>query len=204
MTRIIACVCGALVVVLVVIAGSTAGVLAALGGGLGDSSAGCLATTGPSTAPALTAAPTSHPDTRCPSTVEAEFTRAATWLTGWDGGPVPYLSSSDPTTWWNGYRRDCSGYVSMALGLPGPGLDTSQLAAQSTPITKADLTAGDLMINPAPGGAGHVVLFDHWTDTTMSAYIGYEQSGDSGTHRRVIPYPYFGTYLMSPYRYGNR
>ena len=29
---------------------------------------------------------------------------------------------------------------------------------------------------------------------------GYEQSGDGGTHHRVIPYPYFGSYQMSPYR----
>jgi hypothetical protein len=34
----------------------------------------------------------------------------------------------------------------------------------------------------------------------MTSYLGYEQSGDGGTHHRVIPYPYFGTYLASPYR----
>ena len=55
--------------------------------------------------------------------------RAATWLAAWQGGPVPYLSSSDPATWFDGYRRDCSGYASMALGLPRPGLDTAALAA---------------------------------------------------------------------------
>jgi cell wall-associated NlpC family hydrolase len=139
----------------------------------------------------------------CTSTVEAVFVRAASWLSAWHGGPVPYLSSSDPGTWFNGYRRDCSGYVSMALGLSGPGLDTGQLAARSQPITKSNLTAGDLLINPTPGGAGHVVIFDHWTDSTMSAYVGYEESGGSGTHHRIIPYPYFGTYQMSPYRYGS-
>ena len=51
----------------------------------------------------------------------AVLAHAATWLTAWGGGPVPYLSSSDPATWFHGYRRDCSGYASMALGLPGPG-----------------------------------------------------------------------------------
>lgn len=119
-----------------------------------------------------------------------------------DGGPVPYLSSADPTTWFNGYRRDCSGYASMALGLPGPGLDTAGLAAGSTPIQKTDLRAGDLLINPAPAKAGHVVIFDHWTDAIMTSYVGYEQSGDGGTHHRVIPYPYFGgDQQMSPYRF---
>jgi hypothetical protein len=34
----------------------------------------------------------------------------------------------------------------------------------------------------------------------MSSYVGYEQSGDGGTHHRVLPYPYFGGYPMSPYR----
>ena len=49
---------------------------------------------------------------------EAVLARAETWLTAWNGGPVPYLSSTDPATWFQGYRRDCSGYASMALGLP--------------------------------------------------------------------------------------
>jgi hypothetical protein len=129
--------------------------------------------------------------------------RAATWLSAWNGGPVPYLSSTDPATWWHGYRRDCSGYASMALGLPGPGPDTAALAARSTPISKADLSAGDLLINPAPDSAGHVVIFDRWTDATMTSYLGYEQSGDGGTHHRAIPYPYFGGYPMNPVRFIN-
>ncbi len=129
------------------------------------------------------------------------LTRAATWLTAWHGGPVPYLSSGDPGTWFNGYRRDCSGYASMSLGVPGPGLTSAGLADRSTPISKTDLRAGDLLINPAPDLAGHVVIFDHWTDASMTRYVGYEQSGDGGTHHRPIPYPYFHGYPMSPFRY---
>ncbi len=128
----------------------------------------------------------------------AVLARAATWLTAWNGGPIPYLSSTDPSTWFDGYRRDCSGYASMALGLPGPGLDTAGLAARYTPIAKEQLQPGDLLINPAPNTAGHVVIFDHWADTTMTSYVGYEQSGDGGTHHRPIPYPYFGDYWMQP------
>lgn len=126
--------------------------------------------------------------------------RAATWLTAWNGGPVPYLSSGDPGSWLGGYRRDCSGYASMALGLPGPGLNVRGLVARSTLLTKADLRAGDLLANPTPGAGGHVVIFDRWTDATMTKYLGYEQSGDGGTHHRAIPYPYYGTYPMTPYR----
>lgn len=126
--------------------------------------------------------------------------RAATWLTAWHGGPIPYSMSTNPGDWFGGYRRDCSGYASMALGLPGPGLDTAGLAAGATPIPKADLAPGDLLINPAPGGDGHVVVFERWLDASQTSYLGYEQSGDGGTHHRNIPYPYFGSYPMSPYR----
>jgi cell wall-associated NlpC family hydrolase len=123
------------------------------------------------------------------------LTRAQTWLTAWQGGPVPYSMAG----MLGEYRRDCSGYASMALGLPGPGLNTAGLAAQSTPIAKSDLQPGDLLINPGAGGAGHVVIFDRWTSPAMTDYLGYEQSGDGGTHHRVIPYPYFGSYPMSAF-----
>jgi hypothetical protein len=129
------------------------------------------------------------------------FQRAQWWLTAWSGGPVPYLSSGDSADWFRGYRRDCSGYVSMALGLPGPGLNTLGLANRSTVITKTELRPGDLLINTAPDLAGHVVIFERWTDTSMTRYYGYEQSGDGGTHHRAIPYPYFGDYPLTPYRF---
>lgn len=131
----------------------------------------------------------------------AVLTRAESWLTAWNGGPVPYLSSGNPGSWFQGYRRDCSGYVSMALELPGPGLDTRGLAARSTPLSKLELRAGDLLINPSPDLRGHVVIFERWTDASTTSYLGYEQSGDGGTHHRVIPYPYFGDYPMNPYRF---
>jgi hypothetical protein len=132
----------------------------------------------------------------------AIFARARAWLTAWAGGPVPYLSSNAPGDLFRGYRRDCSGYVSMVLGLAGPGLNTIQLAQRSTVIAKTELKSGDLMIKPATGGNGHVVLFAGWADASMNSYYGYEQSGDGGTHYRKIPYPYFGTYSMAPYRLG--
>jgi hypothetical protein len=101
---------------------------------------------------------------------------------------------ADPATWLHGYRRDCSGYATMALRLDGPGLTTADLAGQSTTITKTDLRPGDQLINPAPDLAGHVVIFDRWADATNTSYVGYELSGSGGTHHRVIPYPYFGDY----------
>jgi hypothetical protein len=149
--------------------------------------------------PARAGAGAAVPDTGClPGQVV--LSRAATWLTAWQGGPVPYSMSTDPAAWFGGYRRDCSGYASMALGLPAPGLNTAGLAATSTPISKTDLAPGDLLINPAPGGAGHVVIFQSWVDVSMTTYLGYEQSGDGGTHHRIIPYPYFTDYPLNPYR----
>jgi len=149
--------------------------------------------------PVATPQATANRDGGCTAGLVA-LGRAETWLTAWNSGPVPYLSSDDPTTWFQGYRRDCSGYASMALGLPRPGLNSAGLAARGIPIAKNDLQAGDLLINPAPDIAGHVVIFDHWTDATMTSYVGYEQAGDGGTHHRTIPYPYFGGYQMKPYR----
>lgn len=149
-----------------------------------------------------TATPSSSPDDSCVGLSDV-FQRAKTWLTAWNGGPVPYLSSNVPGDLFHGYRRDCSGYVSMALGLPGPGLTTVDLADRSTHISKAQLRPGDLMINPDTGLRGHVVLFAGWVDASMNRYYGYEQTGDGGTHYRSIPYPYFGTYSMSPYRFGS-
>jgi hypothetical protein len=155
---------------------------------------------GPCTGPCLSSVASPSVTERACKDLAAVFERATSWLTAWAGGPVPYQSSGDPASWLDGYRRDCSGYVSMALGLAGPGLSTIDLAAQSTVIAKADLRPGDLMINPAPDLNGHVVLFDRWSDASGSSYYGYEQSGDGGTHHRKIPYPYFGTYPMTPYR----
>jgi hypothetical protein len=87
----------------------------------------------------------------------------------------------------------------MALGLPGPGLNTASLAAHSTPIPKTGLQPGDLLINPAPGGAGHMVIFDRWVEPGVT-YLANEQPGDGGTHHRVVDYPY-GAYQMSSFRF---
>jgi hypothetical protein len=104
---------------------------------------------------------------------EVVLARAATWLTAWNGGPVPYSMSTNPADRFNGHRHDSSGYASTALGLPGPGLNTAGLAARSTPMPKTDLQPGDHLINPAPGGAGHVVIFDRWVEPGVT-YLAYE------------------------------
>jgi hypothetical protein len=42
---------------------------------------------------------------------------------------------------------------------------------------------------------------DRRDDASMSRYVGYEQSGSGSTPSSAIPYPYFGSYHMSPYRF---
>ncbi|MFJ5230075.1 hypothetical protein ACIQBJ_09265 [Kitasatospora sp. NPDC088391] len=98
----------------------------------------------------------------------------------------------------NGYRVDCSGLVSCAWGLPGPGRNTWGLMENdvSTHITKGDLQPGDAMIS-----GDHTILFAGWADAAHTRYIGIEDSGDAGMVSREIPYPYFhGGSAYQPYR----
>lgn len=88
----------------------------------------------------------------------------------------------------NGYRDDCSGFVSAAWGLDGPGLNTYGLMGSSVShqITKDDLQPGDALI-----AGDHVVLFGGWADSSHTKYIALEDNGSQGTVSHVIPYPYY-------------
>jgi hypothetical protein len=112
--------------------------------------------------------------------------RAETWHPHTDQR-IPYSQSA----YHDGYRTDCSGYASMALGLPAPGPNTVGLAssANSTPIGLGDLVTGDLIID-STGDANtrHVVIFQSWTDSSHTAYWAYEQRGGYGTDHRVLTY----------------
>lgn len=124
--------------------------------------------------------------------------RAQNWV---DAG-VGYSGTNWYTDENGTYRTDCSGFVSMALGL-GSSYTTDTLPQVSFPIPKDDLRPGDMLLNPAPGTAGHVVLFAAWADDAHTRYYGYESSpSGSGAHFSALPYPYwpgYGTY--TPYRY---
>ena len=104
------------------------------------------------------------------------------------------------------YRTDCSGYVSMAWGLPGipasrhGGLDTTGLAQVSTMIGKDDLLAGDVLLRTED--TSHVAIFHQWSTAERTAYWGFEQAGGAGTTLREIPYPYDECgHLYTPRRY---
>jgi hypothetical protein len=100
---------------------------------------------------------------------------------------IPYsqLRSHD------GYRTDCSGYASMALGLAAPGPITVGLASSgvSTPIAISALQPGDLIIDATGNNnTRHVVIFDKWANGGHTAYWEYEQRGGYGTDYRTRTY----------------
>ncbi|MGW0773734.1 peptidoglycan-binding protein [Streptomyces sp. NPDC002835] len=118
--------------------------------------------------------------------------RARTWLTADNGRPVPY---SMERNWKDGYRQDCSGFVSMALGLGKPGLNTVGLADSRNGVTKrlssvSQLQKGDLLIDysTTDGDFRHVVIFEKWANASHSAYWAYEQRGRYGTTHRQLKY----------------
>ncbi|MFF8971500.1 peptidoglycan-binding protein [Streptomyces sp. NPDC014995] len=132
-----------------------------------------------------------------PATTRADIIRRAkTWV----AAAVPYSMSA---YWSDGYRQDCSGYVSMAWKLPGNEW-TGSLHQYATRITKEELQPGDILLfhNPSnPHNGSHVVLFGGWTDYTHTYYIAYEQTRPSA-RRLSTPYAYWANSARYvPYRY---
>ncbi|GAA2739734.1 hypothetical protein GCM10010440_03720 [Kitasatospora cinereorecta] len=132
-----------------------------------------------------------------PATTRSEIMqRAQTWV----DQQVPYSMSR---FWSDGYRQDCSGFVSMAWGL-GTSQTTWTLPNFADRIGKDDLQPGDALIfnNAAnPESGSHVVLFGGWADDAHTRYVALEQTRP-GTMKRTNPYAYWsnsGSYL--PYRY---
>ncbi|MEU1127227.1 peptidoglycan-binding protein [Streptomyces sp. NPDC005899] len=112
-----------------------------------------------------------------PQTVPRETTRAAIVdrAKKWVSAQVPYDTAA---YWSDGYRQDCSGYVSMAWDL-GTNEWTGSLAAFGTKIARSELQPGDMLLfhNPAdPALGSHVTIFGGWTDSTHTHYLAYEQS----------------------------
>lgn len=100
-----------------------------------------------------------------------------------------------------GWRKDCSGFVSMAWNTFKPGYSTRTLQQTSTRITKEALQPGDALVSYN----NHAVLFGGWTDSTRSEYYAYEMSSSQsktygdGSVKRITPYPYWSGPSESPY-----
>ncbi|MEV7340865.1 peptidoglycan-binding protein [Streptomyces sp. NPDC093544] len=123
---------------------------------------------------------------KAPATTRAEIiNRAKTWI----DAEVPYSMNE---YWSDGYRQDCSGFVSMAWNLPGNEW-TGSLDTVSDRITRDQLQPGDILLfhNPAnPEKGSHVVIFGGWTDYTHTYYVAYEATPPHA-RKQATPYPYW-------------
>lgn len=107
----------------------------------------------------------------------------------WVDAKVPYSLSE---YWSDGYRRDCSGYVSMAWNL-AKNEWTGSLARFGDRITRDNLQAGDILLfhdAADPTGGSHVTIFGGWTDYTHTRYTAYEQTKPH-TRKRATPMAYW-------------
>ncbi|MDN3293739.1 peptidoglycan-binding protein [Streptomyces ficellus] len=107
----------------------------------------------------------------------------------WVAEKVPY---SMERYWTDGYRQDCSGFVSMAWNLTGNEW-TGTLGRFGTRIDRSELQPGDILLfhNPAdPNRGSHVTIFGGWTDYTRTTYIAYEQARPHA-RRQVTPMAYW-------------
>ncbi|MGW1163745.1 peptidoglycan-binding protein [Streptomyces sp. NPDC002519] len=132
-----------------------------------------------------------------PTTTRAEIiNRAKKWV----AARVPY---SMDDYWTDGYRQDCSGFVSMAWNL-GSNEWTGSLDKFGDRISKDELQPGDILLfhnvdNPEKGS--HVVIFGGWTDYTHQNYTAYEETPPRA-RRRTTPYAYWtNSSRYVPYRY---
>ncbi|MET9414584.1 VCBS repeat-containing protein [Streptomyces klenkii] len=139
-----------------------------------------------------------------PISREEVITRARTW----SDQAVPYSQVSYLTQYGHKYRTDCSGFVSMAWNLATSsannwGETTPTLTDFTSSIGKEDLKPGDILLNPAAGNDGHVVIFNGWKDAAHTQYDAFEEAGGSTGRavHRTVDYPYFGRSGFSPRRY---
>ena len=95
----------------------------------------------------------------------------------WVDARVPYNQS----TYRDGYRMDCSGFISMAWEL------TASFVTSTLPHTVVsnpdDLRPGDAINNKQLGNNGHVVMFVQWSGNWNQGkrkFIAYEENGGYG------------------------
>lgn len=105
------------------------------------------------------------------------------------------IPSTDPAASSKGYRTDCSGFVSMCLGLVRSdgvtpmSYDTAGLPGPLDKITRGALQPGDVVLrpkNPSAGIGGHTVIFVRWDDAAQGTYLAYEESSSkTGTIAKI-------------------
>ena len=147
--------------------------------------------------PAEARAAVAAADVGPPITRQTILARAKTWL----DARVPYSQ----TTFRDGYRTDCSGYVSMAWAT-NRNYWTGDLHTIGVRLSSYNqLRPGDMLLyhNPAnPVNGSHVVLFDRWTGAVGGDFYIYEQTPPRTTYRKWSEAGYSRS-LYIPYRYVN-
>jgi hypothetical protein len=96
--------------------------------------------------------------------------------TGWISHRVMYSQKA----YYDGYRRDCSGFVSMMWQLK-TSYTTRNINEVSYRISPSDLKPADAILRP-----GHIELFGGWKDKSRGLYWSVE-TNRTGTpaHRKV-------------------
>jgi len=112
----------------------------------------------------------------------------------WVDQKVPYSQSA--TT--DGYRQDCSGYVSYcwASSTSGGGHWTGNMQEICTKINKSDMKKGDAILKPSQ----HVLLFGGWIDSDAFYEYAEHQPGDV-CRKSTGSYKYFADNGYFPCRY---
>ncbi len=108
--------------------------------------------------------------------------RAVQRAKSWVDRAIRYNQNS----WFEGYRQDCSGLVSMAWelkdswGRPISAVTSTLPQYAVTLSSRSQLQPGDAINNRGIGNGGHVVLFVRWVDQASGRFIAYEQNGGYG------------------------
>jgi hypothetical protein len=103
--------------------------------------------------------------------------RASTWVKR----RVPYSQRS----YFQGYRRDCSGFVSMAWRLKD-SYSSHTISSVARRVSITSLKPGDAVLKP-----GHVSLFGGWENKARREYIAIEETtwgSHAKRHVRQIPH----------------
>lgn len=102
----------------------------------------------------------------------------------WAALKVPYGSfDADPANdLYEGYRTDCSGFISYVWNLPQPGPDTTSFVSSgyAVDIPIEILAPGDALNNKRAGAAGHVVLFVEWLNSERTIFRAYDLNTNPG------------------------
>lgn len=100
------------------------------------------------------------------------LTRANTWVKK----RVKYSQSS----YYSGYRRDCSGFVSMAWGLK-KSYSSSTISSRAKRVSIHNLKPGDAVLKP-----GHVSIFGGWKNKAKRQYYALEQTTWGSTAKKHV------------------